>query len=399
MRTPARDERGSAASRIPPSRILMVGHEWFDDHPGGGGRYLADVARGLAARGWAVTVLVPRHDPGHAAAEAIDGVEIRRASLRPGAAGWVAGMWRAAGQVAAERGPFDVLHSHFALTGLGPLWHPAFAGARRVCQFQGPWAGESAVEGAGRASAAAKRALERLAYRRCHAFITLSEAFKALLARDYGVDPARIVAIPAAVDVDRFTPAPDREALRAALGLGPAPVAFTLRRLVRRMGLEALLDAWAQVRAALPAARLVIAGAGPLRAALEARAAAPDLAGSVAFLGRVSDEVAVAHYQAADVTVVPTLALEGFGLITVESLACGTPVVGTTAGATPEILGPLDARLLVPPGDVEALAGRLAMILGDPGAGPTRAACRAHALAHYTWPLVLGRLEEVLAGG
>lgn len=374
----------------------MVGHEWFDDHPGGGGRYLADVARGLAARGHAVTVLVPRHDPSHPAAEAIDGVAIRRADLGRGAARWVAGLYRAVPALVAERGPFDVVHSHFALTGLGPLWHPALAGCRKVTQFQGPWAEESAVEGGGRLATAAKRALERLAYRRCDAFVTLSEAFKGLLARDYGVDPARITAIPAGVDHGRFAPAPDREALRAALGLGPGPVAFTMRRLVRRMGLEVMIAAWAAVAADRPDARLLIAGSGPLRAELEAQAEGLGLAGRVAFLGRVSDEVGIAHYQAADLTLVPTLALEGFGLITVESLACGTPVVGTTVGATPEILAPLDPRLLVPPGDVEALAGRILALLG--GEGPDRQACRDHVLAHYTWPRVLSRLEDVLAG-
>lgn len=374
----------------------MVGHEWFDDHPGGGGRYLADVARGLAARGHAVTVLVPRHDPAHPPAQAIDGVAIRRVDLGRGAARWVAGLYRAVPHVVAERGPFDVLHSHFALTGLGPLWHPALARARKITQFQGPWAEESAVEGGGRLATAAKRALERLAYRRCDAFVTLSEAFKGLLARDYGVDPARITAIPAGVDHARFAPAPDRAALRATLALGPGPVAFTMRRLVRRMGLEVLLDAWARVARARPDARLVIAGAGPLREELEARARALGLEDAIAFLGRVSDEVGIAHYQAADLTVVPTLALEGFGLITVESLACGTPVVGTTVGATPEILAPLDPGLLVPPGDVEALAGRILALFG--GEGPDRSACRDHVLAHYTWPGVLSRLEDVLAG-
>ena len=377
----------------------MVGHEWFDDNPGGGGRYLADAARGLAARGHAVTVAVPRHDPGHAAAEEIGGVAVRRFDLRPGPLGWVTGMYRAVRPLVAERGPFDVVHSHFALTGLGPLWHPALAPARRVCQFQGPWAGESAVEGAGRLAEAAKRALERLAYARCHRFITLSQAFATLLAHDYGVAPDRITVIPAAVDTERFAPAPDRSGLRVALGLGPGPVVFTMRRLVRRMGLEVLLEAWGRVQAACPAARLVIAGAGPLRAELEARAAALAPPADVVFLGRISDEVAIAHYQAADLTVVPTLALEGFGLITVESLACGTPVVGTTAGATPEILAPLDPRLLVPPGDVGALAERITSVLGAPGAGPDRQACRDHVLAHYTWPRVIARLEDVFSGG
>lgn len=390
------DERaeGQPGGRL---RVLMVAHEWFEDHPGGAGRYMGDAARGLAARGHRITVIVPRRSPELPARATVAGVDVHRLGLGHGAARWIAGLSRQLGPFVAAYGPFDVVHSHFAPAGLAALWHPALAGARRVTQFQGPWAGEGAAEGAGKLSTAGKWALEKAAYSRCDAFITLSKSFAELLASDYGIAPSRIHVVPAAVDLARFKLAPDRAALRETLGMGPGPEVFTMRRLVQRMGLEVLIDAFGLLRPRLPAARLKIAGAGPFREALEARIQAAGLAGAVELLGRVSDELAIAHYQAADLVVIPTLSLEGFGLITVESLACGTPVVGTTAGATPEILGPLDDRLLVPPGDAPALAERLYALLSDPSARPSRDACRTYAQEHYSWPRVLDRLEAVLS--
>jgi glycosyltransferase involved in cell wall biosynthesis len=291
------------------------------------------------------------------------------------------------------------VHSHFALYGVGPLWHPALRTARHVTQFQGPWADESRVEGEGGAAVAAKRAIERAAYARSDAFIVLSESFKGVLADRYAVPPDRIRVIPAGVDLARFHPAGDRAEVRRELGIGRGPSLFAMRRLVRRMGIEVLIDAFAKVHVMHPDAILRLAGTGPLEAELRARAASLGLEGHVEWLGRVSDADLVRHYQAADLTVVPTVALEGFGLITVESLACGTPVVGTTEGGTAEILRPFSPALLVPPKDVDALAERLSAVLSGALEPPAAAACRAYAEGHYGWPVVLEQLEAVLAGG
>lgn len=390
-------ETAEASSAPPRLSVLMVGLEWFSDNPGGGGRYLTDVALGLAQRGHRITVLVPQQAPEHPAHEVLDDVHVFRFPLS-GRGARVVQPSRAIARLIESRGPFDVVHSHFALHGVGPLWHPALARCRRVCQFQGPWAAESVVEGESGPKTRAKYWLERAAYGRCDGFIVLSHGFKDVLVKDYAVPADRIKVIPAAVDLERFRPAEDRAAVRARLGLGDGPVLFVMRRLVRRMGLEVLVEAFARVQRAHPEARLLMAGTGPLAAELEAQAARLGLGDTIRLLGRVSDEDLVRYYQAADLTVVPTVALEGFGLITVESLACGTPVVGTDQGGTAEILRPLDPRLLVPSGDAAALAERISDFLATPGAYPGREACRAYALAHYSWPHVLDQVESVLTG-
>src|SRR5205807_5699025 len=134
-------------------------------------------------------------------------------------------------------------------------------------------------------------------------------------------------------------------------------VVAAVRRLVPRMGLDVLLDAW---QALGSPGVLAIGGDGPLRPELEARGDE-----SVRFLGRLSDDDLVALYSAADVTVVPSLALEGFGLVVLESLACGTPVVVSDAGGLPEAVAGLDASLVVPAGDAGVLAARLRGLLPD----------------------------------
>lgn len=393
--TPLEQEIATARS---PLNVLMVGLEWFSDNPGGGGRYLADVAVAMVARGHRVTVIVPRQRAEDPACEIKDGVHLERFHAE-GLGAKLSVPWQTVARLVAERGPFDVVHSHFALFGLGPLWHPALAGARRVTQFQGPWSAESRVEGEGRASVAAKHLIEKLAYARSDALIVLSEGFRDVLTRDYGVEAARVKVIPAAVDLQRFAPAADREAVRAELGFGPGPHLFAMRRLVRRMGIEVLLEAFARTRDAQPNAVLRIAGTGPLEAELRDRAEALGLGDAVQWLGRVTDAALVQHYQAADLTVVPTIALEGFGLITVESLACGTPVVGTAEGGTAEILRPFAPHLLVPPGQVDALAETLLAVWSQRLALPTAADCRSYAEAHYAWSHILSRVEAVLSGG
>jgi glycosyltransferase involved in cell wall biosynthesis len=161
------------------------------------------------------------------------------------------------------------------------------------------------------------------------------------------------------------------------------------------MGLDALVRAVALVRRDV-SLRLIIGGQGRLRRQLEELAGSLGVTDIVSFPGLIPEEELPGYYQAADCFLLPTRELEGFGLVTVEALACGTPVLGTPVGATPEILSPLAPELLTDDASPEALAKgirRVVPLLADAG---FRARCRAHAERHYGWPSAVARLEELL---
>jgi glycosyltransferase involved in cell wall biosynthesis len=173
--------------------------------------------------------------------------------------------------------------------------------------------------------------------------------------------------------------------------IGPWPS----RRLVSRMGVDVLLDSWARIVAeGEPRPLLLVVGDGEERPALEAQARRLGIERDVRFLGKVSDGDLVAAYRAAEVAVAPSVALEGFGLVVLEALACGTPVVGTAVEGLREALEPFDPTMLVPPGDSGALAARLLGVLqGDaPAASSTR--CREYAEG-FTWQRTAREVLEI----
>ena len=135
-------------------------------------------------------------------------------------------------------------------------------------------------------------------------------------------------------------------------------------RLADHKGVDVLLDAVA----GMPEVQLTLAGDGPAAGALRQRAAKPDLAGRVTFLGRLDDHELAAFYGGLDVLAVPSLTtptwVEQFGRVAVEAMAAGVPVVASDSGALPDVVG--EAGLLVPPGNAEILRVALEDVLGDP---------------------------------
>jgi glycosyltransferase involved in cell wall biosynthesis len=213
---------------------------------------------------------------------------------------------------------------------------------------------------------------------------------------DFGVSPWRTRVIPPGVDLDRFQPG-DRATARERLGLPlDRRVLVTVRRLVPRMGIDVLLDALRDIDALL-----VVVGSGPSRSTLEAHAAKLGIRDRVVFAGDVEDDALPDYYRAADVAVLPSIALEGFGLAALEALACGTPVVGTDAGGLPELLLPLQSDLVVALRDASALCARLTAGLTSEAPFPDSATCRAYA-ERFNWDDVaathVAAYERVVAG-
>jgi glycosyltransferase involved in cell wall biosynthesis len=211
-----------------------------------------------------------------------------------------------------------------------------------------------------------------------------SEFARRQLAGELGSRVDHVAVVPYGVDA-RFAPRPRRADLAARHGLEGKPVALFLGGLKRRKNLSLLLDAWARLAADLPAARLVIAGDGPLRATLARRARALGLQGTVVFTGYVSEDEKVDVLNLADVFVFPS-ALEGFGLAVAEAMSCGLPVVASNRGSIPELVVDGEGGFLCDPAATRLLADRLRLLLTDAGLrAKLGAANRERIDARFRW--------------
>ncbi len=361
-------------------RTLMLGKGWFPDQLGGLDRYYRDLLEHLPEAS-GVVVGGDRSTPARVAGICGHERPLPRRLLA---------VWRAAQRMASE---IDVVDAHFALYALAPVRLGRLREKPVVVHFQGPWADECMSAGdASRLRWRARRALERAVYRRADEVVVLTSAFRQVLVERYRLAPWHVTVVAPGVDLDHFSPGPVEDA-RDAFELAPdAFVAVCVRRLVPRMGIEILLDAWSDLVADMPAgSTLLIAGDGPLREPLSRRTAATGAKHSVRLLGRVSDEQLVQLYRAADIAVVPTLQHEGFGLVVIEAAACGTPSIVTSVGGLPEAIAGLDASLIVPPNDREALRERL---LGSRHERPSRASTRAFA-ERFDWTAVAERHRAI----
>ena len=385
--------------------ILFLADAVFDDIPGGSRVVARELACGLAGRGHQVTILAAHQTPGTPSDTHIGAVRVVR---YPGAGdplAFVREGRRACARLWAER-PFDVVHTHFAYAALGPL-QAVPASVPRVRTFHGPWDEEGWLEDShrrglvGTVKAHVKRRLryqvERASLAGSARVLTLSECFRQMVVERYGVPLGKVESIPGGTDTDRFQPVMDKQAVRQRLGLPlDRTLLLSIRRLAPRMGLDNLLRALPAVVARRPDALLLIGGKGPERAPLERLIAELGLEAHVRLLGFIPDDALAAHYQAADLFVLPTLALEGFGLVTVEALACGLPVVGTPVGATPEILEGLDKRLVAPGIAPDALAQAILGFLdGDWSADLTPERLHRFVAQHYTWDQHIADTEKV----
>jgi glycosyltransferase involved in cell wall biosynthesis len=140
----------------------------------------------------------------------------------------------------------------------------------------------------------------------------------------------------------------------------------------------------------------IIGGTGPLGNELQNQARRAGLENVVRFVGHIPEEQLPLYYQAADLFVLPTRAHEGFGLVTVEALACGTPVVATPVGASPEILAHLEASLLSESASAEALAEVMGRALSFATTQDFRERCRDYAERRYNWEFHIDGLEGEL---
>lgn len=209
-------------------------------------------------------------------------------------------------------------------------------------------------------------------------------------------DKVRVV--PTGVDTTFFQPAPSKPEARRALGLDPElPLVLGVGRLARVKQFDRLVTAFAVARARGLRACLAIAGDGPERARLEHLVATYGVQDRVLLAGYCEPARLRAFMQAADLQVCSS-AFENLSLAILEGLACGTPVLGTPGGGTPELLAPLDPALVLADDHAHTLADALPVWLDDPARLARLGESARHlAVERYDWERVVDGLEAVCA--
>lgn len=347
-------------------RILTVADFMYPQVKGGSSVVVHEVMRRLAARGHHVTLLTRGASETPASVEGMPVVSFRPATAELLYPLSVVRCLRCLGK-ALRNDRFDVVNSHHGYSGfaveLRRRWEPRVPS---VFHFHGSWEGEAVAKDGGvvvdrsrRASRweyGARRVLERFVLESCTKIVGLSDYSRSEVEAIAPKALGKFRKIPGGVDTERFQPVPDRAGVRRRLGLPTEGfVVLTVRRLVPRMGLENLLRAMKRIEEARDDVSLIVGGKGPLHDTLTRQVSELGLR-RTRLVGYVEEEDLPAYYQAADLVVMPSIAVEGFGLTTLEAFACGTPVLATPVGANPEVLGDLLSGFVLPDVGPEAIA-------------------------------------------
>lgn len=300
---------------------------------------------------------------------------------------------------------YDVVHAHYWLSGwvahlLRRYWDTPF-----VQMFHTTAHMKNAVSATNDRESEQRLHVERRLLGLADSIIAANPDERADLIWRQGAPAQRVCTIPPGVDLELFRPS-DGASTREDLGISPSvPVMVFVGRVDPIKGIETLLDASRLLahdeRLEVKPLLLFVGGdlddlgrpQGPL-AEVEHQAHRLGIAGQVRFLGSRPQEELPALYAAADVVAVPSR-YESFGLVAVEAMACGTPVVASRVGGLTFTVEEETSGLLVPMGSATALAGALSRVLLDPPLRAQMATQSRIAAERFGWPTVAASIIHV----
>jgi len=396
----------------PATPLVIAADAWVGDRFGGAYKIASELAMFAAQGGRDVHYVCAAVD-GRTGMASESGVTLWRYAPAPAGSGaWRRYRGHLQGASAALRLAAARIGRPFVLNGHGPL--PYFAAlrcrdlplSRRVMSVHSPLAEEYAANCGGHMGPL--QALAHTAFRsierRCYAGSDAIQCFSRFIAGrieaaatrptpKVTVCPGYVDYAPMALDMPR---AEARRRLQLPFWQTGQTCFFSLRRHAPRMGLDRLVRAFARVRREAPQrpCRLILGGDGPQTAMLRELARELGIENEVHFAGRIDEAVKALHYRAADCFVLPTIALEGFGLIVLEAFAAGTPVIATPVGAIPEVVD--GHGVLTEGADEQSIARAMLAFLASGPAGD-EAARRDYAKS-FDKAVVLPRLEGVVMG-
>jgi glycosyltransferase involved in cell wall biosynthesis len=243
--------------------------------------------------------------------------------------------------------------------------------------------------------------IEKKVIKKSNAIITLSNFTSQKLLKIHKINSKKITNIPGGVDLKRFNIYGNKFEIRKNLSVpSDSVVLFTVRNLVNRMGLENLIFSLKNIVNNAPQVYLVIGGDGPLKEDLITLSNHLGVQDFIRFAGYIPEEKLHLYYQMADLFVLPTKELEGFGLVTLEAMASGLPVLGTPVGGTKEIIGKFDSTFLFdntsPDSMSKSIIETYHLIKQNPRKWREISnQCRQFIEANYSWEKNIELLEEI----
>jgi D-inositol-3-phosphate glycosyltransferase len=303
---------------------------------------------------------------------------------------------------------YDIIHSHYWLSGLAALdlrhawgapivqmFHTLGHMKNSVASSPAEWEAEARIEGEAEVMTFADR------------LVAATPLERAQMVWLYGADASKIAVVPCGVDLDRFGPIPSQEA-KARLGQPESRrIILFVGRIEPLKGIDTLLRAIALVAPEMPhwqdELSVIIIGGAPGAGADQAEAELDRLQRLrvelgieelVTFQGAEDQDSLVYYYSAAEMVVVPSH-YESFGMVALEAMACGTPVVASKVGGLAFNVQDARTGFLVPERDPAALADRIRLLLNEPDLRQKLGAEAIRWVSQYSWPSVTDRILKI----
>ena len=381
---------------------------------GGQNVYVSQIARALASHGHQVDVFTRRDDPAlPMVVSAYDGVRVvhvpagpaapvRKEDMLPYMAEFSA---FTTGWCACDDRGYDIAHANFWMSGMVALELKERLGMPFVVTFHALGRVRRLYQGAADGFPDARFEIEERVVDGANRVIAECPQDEQDLLTLYEADPRRISMIPCGVDTTSLRPVPRRRA-RSIVGLKQNEhVVLQLGRIVPRKGIDNVIRGVARLRDlhGVECTLVVVGGdsdapdpiSTPEIARLMAVAEREGVAKQVHFVGRRGRDLLRYYYSAADVFVT-TPWYEPFGLTPLESMACGTPVIGADVGGIRYTVCDGVTGYLIPPNDPDSLAERLALVLTEPRHRQELAQeGLRRAREHFSWPCVAHSVEKL----
>lgn len=229
---------------------------------------------------------------------------------------------------------YDLIHSHYWLSGQVGRWAQTRWNVPHMLMFHTLGAVKNAT-GVGEEEPLLRIATERQLVQHCHRIIAATEREKSELMRFYGAEPEKMSVVPCGVNMEIFQPV-NKKCARRQLGFADdEKIVLYVGRFAALKGIDRLLKAMTHLRHHNRLKLVIIGGdghGGPECKAFQRLSSELGINDMISFIGRIEQDNLPPYYSAADLLAVPSYH-ESFGLVALEALACGTPVVATDVGA------------------------------------------------------------------